>query len=194
MCKQEPLGELSGLRKGGARLIISTMLLLLFCLFAVTGQAQVLYGSLTGTVTDSSGAAVSGAKVDATNVSTGVSRSTETNGSGLYTVPALQAGTYKVTISSGKFATFVNEAVPVGVNNVVRVDAALKIAASSQDVTVTAEAPVLQTDKADVHTDLSSTQILDLPVMSSVAGRNFQGLLKIVPGFGNIVEANSAGG
>src|SRR3954470_20819803 len=116
MCKQEPLGELSGLRKGGARLIISTMLLLLFCLFAVTGQAQVLYGSLTGTVTDSSGAAVAGAKVDALNIGTGITRSTTSNDSGLYSLQALQAGNYKVSISSGKFATQVTDNVAVVVN------------------------------------------------------------------------------
>lgn len=195
MCKQTPVSGFVGLRRGPTRLIISCCLFsVLLCLSVIPVQAQVLYGSLTGNVTDASGAAVIGAKVEAVNIATGVSRTVDSNSTGVYIFPALQAGTYKVTITSGKFATFVNENVPVGVNTVVRIDASLKVAGTSQDVTVTAEAPVLQTDKADVHTDLSSTQITDLPVMSSVAGRNFQGLLKIVPGFGNIAEANSAGG
>src|SRR5437879_6128600 len=195
MCKQQtPVGELSGLHKGRARLIISRcVVLMLVCLSAISGQAQVLYGSLTGTVTDSSGAAVAGAKVEALNTGTGITRTATTNDAGNYAFQALQAGNYKVTISSGKFAAQVTDDVPVVVNNTHRIDAQLKVAGSQQDVTVTAEAPVLQTDKADVHTDLTSTQVGNLPVMSS-EGRNFQTLLRIIPGVGQTAEANSQAG
>ncbi len=191
MSKQIPVGELSGLQKGRTRLIISfCVVLMLVCLSAISGQAQVLYGSLTGTVTDSSGAAVAGAKVEALNIGTGITRTATTNDSGVYTLQALQAGNYKVSIASGKFATQVTDDVKIVVNNVSRIDAQLKVAASSQDVTVTAEAPVLQTDKSDVHTDLSAQQVTSLPTMSS-QGRNFQSLLRIIPGVGLTAETNS---
>jgi hypothetical protein len=193
MCKQKPFGELSGLRKGGTRLIISSLVLLMLVCLSITGQAQVLYGSLTGTVTDSSGAAVAGAKIDALNISTDVTRSTTTNDAGVYNVFNLQPGTYKVTISSAKFATQVTDRVEIVVNNLRRIDAQLKVAGSAQDVTVTAEAPLLQTDKADVHTDLSSKQVENLPTMGT-AGRNFQSLLRIIPGAGLTAETNSQAG
>ena len=93
MSKQTPVGELSGLVKGRTRLIISfCVVLMLVCLSAISGQAQVLYGSLTGTVTDSSGAAVAGAKIEALNIGTGITRTATTNESGVYNLQALQAG------------------------------------------------------------------------------------------------------
>jgi hypothetical protein len=194
MCKLTPVGEQHGSTQGLLRLSISFWLLLtLFCLITVSGQAQVLYGSLTGNVTDGSGAAIVGAKVSALNVATGVARETTTNSNGAYTLPSIQPGAYKVTISAKSFASSVVGNVEVVVNNVKRVDAALKVASESQEVTVTAESAMLQTEKADVHTDLSANQITNLPVMAS-QGRNFQSLLRVVPGFGQLQEDNSQAG
>lgn len=167
--------------------------LFLICLLVAPGQAQVLYGSLTGNVTDASGAAVTGAKVEALNVRTGAVRDVATDQAGIYRFNALQPGIYKVTISASKFASSVAENVEVVVNNVKRVDSVLKVASQGENVTVTAEAPVLQTDKADVHTDLSSQQIVSLPTFGS-QGRNFQSLLRLVPGVGLTAETNSISG
>src|SRR2546423_14579395 len=75
------------------------------CLLSGAAMGQVLYGSLTGNVTDPSGASVVGAKVTALNIGTGVSTDTTVNASGVYRFQALQAGTYKVTISAANFAT-----------------------------------------------------------------------------------------
>ncbi len=194
MSKQTLIGGSGNLGKGSTRLFLSCFLtFMLICLTAVSMQGQVLYGSLTGTVTDSSGAAVAGAKVEALNTATGITRAATTNESGVYVVQALQAGNYKITISSGKFSAQVTDNVKVIVNNVSRIDAQLKVASSSQDVAVTAEAPVLQTDKADVHTDLSAQQIESLPTMST-QGRNFQSLLRLIPGAGLTAETNSLAG
>jgi len=162
-------------------------------MFPAISQAQVLYGSITGTVTDPSGAAVSGARVEALNIGTGVTQAATTNESGIYRYVVLQPGTYKVTISAPGFATQVTENVSVVVNNVVRVDAALKIAPQQQALTVTAEAPLLQTDKADVHTELTSKHLDSLPINSS-QGRSFQALYRLVPGTSLPQEANSAAG
>jgi hypothetical protein len=170
-----------------------TLALLVCCLLA-GAAAQVLYGTLTGNVTDPSGASVSSAKVTAVNVNTGVTSEATVNEDGVYRFQALLPGIYKVSIAAPNFATQVTESVHILVNTVIRLDGALKVAQAKDTVTVTAEAPLLQADKADVHTDLTSKEIDSLPITSSVGGRNFQSLLRVVPGFGNLTEQNSAAG
>ena len=173
-----------------------TMLALLFviCVLATPGaSAQVLYGSLTGTVADPSGAAVAGARVEALDVAKGVTQASTTDENGIYRFSALLPGTYKVTISAQNFETQVTPTVRVAANEVQRVDARLKIAGATQNVTVTAEAPLLQTDKADVHTDLTGREVDELPSAGS-QGRNFQSLLQLIPGAGLVSETNSLAG
>lgn len=161
--------------------------------FPSAGFAQVLYGSMTGNVTDPSGAAVATAGVEALNVNTGVTSKATTDNNGIYRFSALLPGTYKVTFSGLGFANTVHENVPVSVNTVQRVDAQLTVAKINESVTVTAETPLLQTDKSDVHTDITATQLASLPLSSS-QGRNFQSLYKLVPGSGLPTEANSPSG
>src|SRR5262249_18747710 len=98
-----------------ATLAVFTLLLLVV---ATTVQAQVLYGSLTGNVTDPTGAVVAGAKVDALNTLTGVTQATVTDPNGVYRFQNLQAGTYKVTISAQGFATAVHDNIAVTVNTI----------------------------------------------------------------------------
>jgi hypothetical protein len=83
--------------------------------------------------------------------------------------------------------------VAVSVNAVQRVDAHMSLAQATQSVTVTTESAVLETDRADVHTDLNATQVQSLPAISS-EGKSFQGLYRIIPGSGLPMESNSAGG
>jgi outer membrane receptor protein involved in Fe transport len=156
-------------------------------------QAQVLYGALTGTVTDASGAVVAGAKVTALETRTGVSQEATTDSSGIYRFSAMLPGTYKITIAATGFATQETNGVPVRVNEIARVNAQLKVGSATQNITVSTEAPLLQTDKADVHTDLTSQQISDLPTAGS-QGRNFQSLLRTIPGVGLTAETNSLAG
>jgi hypothetical protein len=173
---------------------IVTLAMAVCFLFAGVATAQVLYGALTGNVTDPSGASVGGAKVTALNINTGISNEATVNDDGVYRFQALLPGVYKVSIAAPNFATQVTESVHIIVNTVVRLDGALKLAQAKDTVTVTAEAPLLQADKADVHTDLTAKEIDSLPITSSVGGRNFQSLLRVVPGFGNLTEQNSAAG
>lgn len=168
-------------------------LLVLSTLLALNAYGQVLYGSLTGTVTDPSGALVNGARVTALEVRTGVTSQATTDATGIYRFTALFPGTYKVTINAPSFNRQETSGVPVRVNEVARVDAQLQVASTSQSVVVTTEAPLLQTDKSDVHTDLTSQQIQDLPTMGS-QGRNFQSLLRTIPGAGLTAETNSLAG
>jgi hypothetical protein len=178
------------------KLITTAILaLLIACGFelAPTCSAQVLYGSLTGTVKDPTGAIVSGARVTALETRTGVSQETTSDSSGIYRFTALLPGTYKVTITAPNFAAQETMGIVVNVNEVTRVDAQLRVAGATQSVTVTTEAPLLQTDRSDVHSDLNAAEVQSLPSISS-EGRSFQGLYKVIPGASLPMENNSAGG
>jgi hypothetical protein len=172
-------------------IMLCQIALLAILLACGIGHAQVLYGSLTGTVTDPSGAAVPGANVEALNTGTGDVRKTTTNNEGIYLFSDLQPGTYRVTISSTAFANTVLEGAGVTANQVRRVDATLQVAQTNQTVEVSAATPPLQTDRADVNTNITAKQITDLPVTGS-NGRNFQSLMTIVPGTSMQGEQNSA--
>ena len=179
-----------------AVVVYSGVLLLALALVTLPNPwagAQVLYGTLTGTVTDSSGAVVNNAHVIALEINTGVSQTENTDSAGIYRFPALLPGTYKVTIAAPGFDTQVTPSVPVNRNEIARVDGALKVASATQSVTVTTEAPILQTDTADVHTDVTARQLANLPIMGT-EGANFQALLRTIPGAGLTAETNSQAG
>jgi hypothetical protein len=157
-------------------LLVFAVGLLLPCL----ASGQVLYGSLTGTITDPSGAAVPGAKLLILNVNTGVSKPAATDDRGSFLVQDLQPGSYKVTVDASGFASAVTGDVRIAQNTVRRLDVELKLAAAGAAVTVTAEAQVLQTDRADVNSQIATTETANLPMAS---GRSFQGIFKTLPGF-----------
>jgi outer membrane receptor protein involved in Fe transport len=173
--------------------IVLFLLVFVLGVFLIPGQSQVLYGSLTGNVTDPTGAVVPEAHVEALDVSTGVKHEATSDSSGIYRVSDLAPGIYKVTVSAANFGTIATEGVHVAANSITRVDTQLKLAQQNESVTVTGAAPLLQTDKADVHTDLSATQVEDLPT-AGTQGRNFQSLLRIIPGAGLTAETNSLAG
>lgn len=177
---------------GASSLRTAFALLVAFCLLGLSAQAQVLYGSLTGNVTDPTGAAVTGAIVEALNVNTGVVQKTQTE-DGIYRFFTVLPGTYTITVSSPGFKQFVRGKVEVVVNSVARVNAELAVGSQTETVNVTVETPLLQTDKADVHTDLNAQQIESLPDAGS-QGRNFQSLLRLIPGVGLTAETNSLAG
>jgi Carboxypeptidase regulatory-like domain/TonB dependent receptor len=155
--------------------------------------AQVLYGSLTGIVTDQTGSIVTGAKVEALNTSTGVSTSVTTDERGAYLFNNLQAGVYKVAITAASFKSLVQENVRVDVNTVRRVDAQLEVGDVSATVEVSSTSEALQTDRADINLVQTTRQVNDLPLTGSV-GRNYQSLMSLVPGAVSMGEQNSAAG
>ncbi len=152
---------------------------LVLALWPSSLQAQAVSGSLLGAITDSSGAAVAGAKVVITEVNTGVSRSTESNASGNYNFSNLPPGVYNVSVEQQGFRKAVRSNVDVLVNTSVRVDLELQPGSISETITVTAEAPILQTDRSDTGRKIEATQIVNLPLAFN---RNFQSLLNLVPG------------
>jgi hypothetical protein len=159
------------------------------------GHAQVLYGSLTGNVTDPSSAAIPGVKVTASNTDTGISRQSDTDSRGAFLFSNLQLGTYKVTVEAKGFQTMIVDQIAVKANEVRRVDFQTKIAQATETVEVLASSAVLQTDKSDVHSEISAQQVVELPYNGG-EGKNFQSLLYLVPGAGIPAtrEANSEAG
>jgi Carboxypeptidase regulatory-like domain len=167
---------------------LSAALSLIF--LACPVAAQVLYGSLTGNVTDATGGVIPGVKVEALNIATGIAKQAVTDDRGAYLLSDLQPGTYKVTIAAPSFTSRVFENAVVSLNSVLRLDATLALSQVVETVQVSAGAVVLQTDRADINNQIRSTQIVDLPLINS-QGRNFQILYKILPGFTPPVEAHS---
>lgn len=159
--------------------------------FCVVSKAQNLYGTLTGNVTDSTTAAVPGAKVEAVNSETGVAREVMTDERGMYSFNDLQTGNYKVTIRTPAFSNFMAEGLPVEAGTVRRLDARLQVAQISESVTVDAAAITLQTDRGEVIAQIGKEEIADLPMDG---GRNFQSLLKVLPGLTPPEELHSDAG
>jgi len=149
--------------------------------FAASGraEAQLLYGSVVGTVIDAQGAAVPGARVTIVNKDTNLSRETMTDTQGGYSFTNVQAGPYDVKVVLEGFKEAIQSRVPVTVGQISRVDLTLAVGALSESVTVQSAAELLQTDKADVHTELKSTEITNLPLNQF---RNYQALVVLVPG------------
>src|SRR5579864_1623764 len=141
--------------------------------------AQVLYGSIVGTVQDSSGSAVPGATVTITNTSTGQSHETTTSNDGLYSFVDILAGPYTVTVTAKGFRTSRTTNTEVTINTVTRVDAQLQVGERAETVTVEASAATIQTDSADVHVSLDSKEVTQLPLPGY---RNYQALINLVPG------------
>ena len=147
--------------------------------FSLQAKAQTLYGSVVGTVTDNTGAAVPDAQVVITDTQTNDARTVVTDNGGVYTVSTVPPGNYLVAITKQGFEGYKTKGVDVTANNVVRVDAQLQVGAVSQTVEVqSAVAVQLQTDTADVHTEISSSALETVPQ----ATRSYQGILNQVPG------------
>jgi len=148
---------------------------------AQPAHAQVLYGSLAGNVTDSTGAVVVGATVRALNVGTNVTKAATTDARGSYLFSDLIPGDYEVTIESAGFNSLTRKGVRVDSNTVRRADAKLEISGVSETIEITAATAPLQTDRADVHITQSEREVNELPLSGSL-GRNYQSLMQVVPG------------
>ncbi len=134
--------------------------------------------SISGYVKDPSGAFVGGAKVTATQVDRGISTVTETNVEGFYNFPALEPGAYTLSVEKGGFQTYIRSGLSLTVNQNLRVDADLQLGAVTKSVTVTAEAPLVDTASGTVSSLVDDRRIVDLPLN----GRNVMSLAQLVPG------------
>ena len=160
-----------------------SLFVLLTAFVAATGMFQRAWGqevtaSITGTVTDPSGAAVSGATVTATSTERGLSYTATTNDSGLYRIAQLPVGTYTLRVEKAGFAVASHPAFVLTLNQVARIDTTMKVGQTSETVEVTAAAPVMETDTTQVDTIINAATNDNLPL----ASRNYVQLTLLAPG------------
>lgn len=161
------------------RLLAFALALAALGFLAEPATAQVLYGSIVGTVTDQTGAVVPRATVSVTNEQTGLRRESVTDDQGRYTFQNLPEGRYSVSLAAPGFKPFTQTGVSVTINTVTRSDISIELGAVTEAVTVSGTMTVLQTDKSDVHTELGTTAVSNLPLNQY---RNYQALYNLVPG------------
>src|SRR5437588_6542662 len=169
----------SGNRRFASRFVMLLSFVALFGLLAANqgAMAQSSNGQITGLVTDSSGAAVAGVEIDATNSATGVAYNTTSNGSGVYVLPQLVPGPYKVTLIKDGFATVQRPELIVRTGDHLSLDFTLKPATATEVVTVTESAPLLQSDQSSASTVLDNKMITELPQLN----RNSLDLTQVIP-------------
>jgi hypothetical protein len=151
---------------------------LLCSLWVPSALGQAVYGSILGSVTDPSGAAVSGAKVSVTSQTKNVTTDATSNESGNYDVTHLIPDVYTIRIQAQGFKVLEFKDVLVSADAGSRVDGQFQLGGSSETVEVTSEAPQLKTDRADVSVEFTGKQLMELPIFN----RNFQSLELLSPG------------
>jgi len=153
-------------------------LFVILTLLTHSAWSQEVTAALVGTITDQSGAAVSGATVKATSVDQGTNYSAVSDDSGLYRISEVPAGNYTLTVSKSGFATVSHTAFVLTVNQVARVDVALKVGQVTETLEVTGAPPVLETDATQVSTVINAATNDNLPL----ASRNYVQLTLLAPG------------
>lgn len=152
--------------------------LFLVASFVPVASGQAVSATITGYVQDSSEAGIPGASVTATNISTGVSATRETDESGLYIILNLEPGVYTVSVESEGFRRFVQENVNLDPNLRFNYDVTLQLGAVTEQITVTSAPPMLKTENTDVSLDLQQEMVEALPTL----GRNTTRLHFLAPG------------
>jgi len=164
--------------KKALRYVLLVAVALCICKSTYIAQAQAIYGSVYGTVTDKTGAAIPNATITVTDQSKGTAVEVTSNQSGEYTVPNLIPDVYDVKASAAGFAPVENRGIQVSADTSPKVDLQLSVGVATESVTVTTAAPQLQTDRAEVGTVFNQRSISDLPIQ----GRNFASVQLLIPG------------
>ena len=151
--------------------------------------AQAVRATLLGTVTDESGAVLPGATLTITNSDTGVAQTTVTDAQGHYTMTNLAPAPYNIAASLSGFGTVVRPAIRLAVGSESVVDFTLGPSAIEQTVTVTAEAPVVETVSAALGTVIEQKQIAELPLID----RSYSKLIALAPGANEVPPATAGG-
>ncbi len=146
--------------------------------FAAHINAQTSYGSVVGTVTDSTGASVIGAKVTLKNAGTGAMQATKSGTGGTYSFVNLNPGTYSMTVTHEGFQSYTRNDIDVQIGGTTRADVALRVGNVSQNVVVTAAPSDLHTDSDTLGGVIEARQIVEAPLN----GRNVNNLLDFIPG------------
>ena len=153
------------------------------CLIAAPLRGQTNSGSIQGTVTDPSGAALAGANVTVRNLDTGLAISTVTTDAGLYSVPNLPPGRYSVSIEGPSLKKYTQEGVTVPTGTAVSLDIQMQLGAVTENITVSADASQLETSTSDVGATVERSLVANLPLEVSGTVRNPVQFITLVPGF-----------
>src|SRR3954452_6475541 len=164
----------------------ASLAVLLFLALSVVASSQTYLGRILGTVTDNSNAIVTKAKVSIVNVGTSATRNLETNEAGEYVAPNLAPGDYKVIVDAAGFKKVERTGIHLEVAKDARIDFQLQAGTETESITVTAEAPLIETTNNTLGGTFSNKSINDLPLN----GRDFQNLVVLRPG----VQRSPGGG
>src|SRR5258706_7606647 len=169
--------------------------ILILCLAITVGAlAQSDRGTITGTVLDPGNAVVPNAALTLKNAATGAVYQTVTTGTGNYTLPSLPSGVYNLSVAAPGFNQFIQDGIQVQVAQTARVDVVLKIGATSESVTVEANATLLRTENAEQSQTINGADIDKLPL--TLGGNNLYGTrnplagLSLAPGVAQVTGTN----
>jgi len=159
-------------------------------LSALAAFAQTDRGTITGTVSDATGAVIPGVPIEVKNVQTGATYQAGSSETGNYTLAQLPAGTYELSATLPGFKRFLRSGIIVSVATVLRIDVTLEVGAAGESVTVEAASPLLKTESGELSHNISSDQVNSLPVLtlSGAVGttlgnvRNPLQVLNLLPG------------
>lgn len=167
-----------------------TCILALQCLLAASALGQASFtGTLLGTVSDPSGAVVTGAKVSVVNLATNETATVITDDSGNYFVPNLRPGAYRIEIEIAGFKRFIQDNLTLQIDQRARIDARLELGNASETVVITEAAPVLQTETSSLGQVVDNRQIVTLPLN----GRGAFNLIGLVPGVAEGPNSSTSG-
>ncbi len=159
----------------------------LFLATGVTCQAQGSSATVTGIVTDSSGAAIPQTKVSITNVGTNIPHATVTNNTGEYTIPLLTPGEYKISVDAQGFRSVVQSGITLQVAQTARLDFKLQPGELAQTIQVTGEPPLVQADTSSTGAVIENKQVQELPLN----GRQYYSLAYLTPGTSKPVQGSA---
>ena len=171
----------------------------LFLLAAASpGFSQSDRGTIAGTVLDSSGGAVQGANITATNANTGAIYKTTSTDTGAYRIPDMQVGVYNLSVAATGFKTSEQKGVVVQINTTASLDVTLQAGDVKETLTVIADTPTLQTETSDIGTVVSERQIMELPLAVNATGqshlRSPETFVFLTPGTAGPGTADSSNG
>ena len=166
------------MRHAGKSALRVLCIALLLLVAARPSAAQSVSGTILGTVSDSTGAVIAGAKVTILNEGTALTRTLVTDASGEYTAPSVPTGRYTVLAEIQGFKALTLSNIEVGVDQRVRIDLKLEVGAMTESVSIQAETPLVQTSSSELGTTVGNEEIEALPLN----GRNFVNLTRTIPG------------
>src|SRR2546422_7476977 len=165
--------------EGAFPLRLSFLAVALMLVFSLPpSYGQIVNATLSGTITDPTGAAIPEASVTATKVATGAATKTTTDGAGNYSLPSLPPGTYKLTVEKTGFKATVLSGIQLLVNQQAVVNAQLQVGQVTTAIEVSSAAPIVETSTASVGTVIGEREVVDLPLNL----RRFGSLASLVPG------------